>query len=101
EKALSLPSSALQSCPIMRSPRGESARLLIRAGSRLWWKLRTVPDIGLFTAGTLVALPPTVPSAGVWAWWIAPEQCGYLPGLADAVQKDLGAVFIPTPGGRC
>src|SRR5438045_16584 len=35
-KALELPSLALRSCPIMRSPRGESARLLIRPGARLW-----------------------------------------------------------------
>lgn len=100
-KALQLPTSVLQSCPIMRSPRGESARLLISAGSRLWWKLRAVPDVGLFPAGALVPLPPTVTSAGVWSWWIAPAECGYQPGLADAVQKELGAVCGPTPGGRC
>jgi hypothetical protein len=100
EKALQLPTSVLRSCPIMRSPRGESARLLIRTGSRLWWKLRTVPDVGLFSTGALVALPPTVTDAGVWSWWIAPADCGYQPGLADAVQKELGAVFGQAQGGR-
>jgi hypothetical protein len=66
----------------------------------LWWKLRTVPDVGLFSTGALVALPPTVTDAGVWSWWIAPADCGYQPGLADAVQKELGAVFGQAQGGR-
>ncbi|WP_143268707.1 hypothetical protein [Amycolatopsis vastitatis] len=101
EKALHLPNSALRSCPIMLAPRRESARLLIRTGSRLWWKLRTVPEVGLFPTGALIALPPTVTSAGVWSWWVAPADCGYRPGLADEVQKTLGAVCGPTPGGRC
>jgi hypothetical protein len=101
EKALHLPNSPLRSCPIMLAPRRESARLLIRTESRLWWRLRTVPDVGLFPVGELVALPPTVTSTGLWAWWVAPADCGYRPGLADAVQKALGAVCGPTRGGRC
>src|SRR5437764_9838766 len=36
EKALSLPSSALPSCRIMRSPRGGPARLRIGCGPRVW-----------------------------------------------------------------
>ena len=99
-RALEVPGSVLRSCPIMRSPRGESARLLVRAGARLWWKLRTVPEVGLFPAGALVALPPTVTSAGVWSWWVAPAACGYRPGLADAAQKALGAACGRAQGGR-
>jgi hypothetical protein len=100
EKALRLPGSALRSCPIMLAPRRESARLLIRAGTRLWWKLRTVPEVGLFPAGALTALPLTITSAGVWSWWIDPAECEYRPGLAGAVQKAIGAACGQMPGGR-
>lgn len=99
--ALALPGSAVRTCPVMRAPDGQSARLLVRRGSRLRWQLHSVRGVTLLPVGALVALPPTLTAEGEWSWWVHPSA-SHGPGLAGAVQLALRAAAHGTPtNGRC
>ncbi|HEV7978994.1 hypothetical protein [Amycolatopsis sp.] len=87
--ALATDDGATRSCPVMRSPDGDSARLIVTQGTRLCGALGCLAGVTLVRGGSLVPLPPTETADGAWSWWIHPADVGYRSGNGTAVQDAL------------